>query len=541
LQTRTLRALALFAVLAGAALSPRRAEAQVAGNVTLGAPLVFDPKLTNPDGSAAQASISWNLTTSDGVNYDYTASLFVTDQNGNTLRTFQLAACTANNASTATWDGTDDTGALMAPGAYLIQLSAQGDATGSGSQPINVVRLGARSVGFTGNGRVSMTYHASNGSARSYFAVDSAGDAWNLPASVSPGALDDASGNALVGPAPWLNVAAPPTDSNGVVLAQGRSFPVCYVGGSTPSLTLTLGDSAVVGGQQAAASYPIQGTPIRVNVGGAPSGEIVPGAQVTVSLGAALPSGLGKTTLNVQVGFEYFDGASWNAIAGGQTLQVTVYTVLDTNKLSSSGGVATDAQELPFVAAVDEVAGWASGAQVADNGSALTLITRNVNGSLGLHYDTTSGASAYTDGGALEAPDFAFSDFLTGFARGQTVNCSDCADIVTTFARSIGVDMKVTILGSDFHLNFIRGIGIKTWTRDVFGPGGDSFSYHAVCTTNDGKTIWDACLDVDDGPKPHEQETRIETLPLDMPFAHYHQKLSPDPFSITGLGRATQH
>ncbi|MEZ0230974.1 MAG: hypothetical protein ACAI25_20310, partial [Planctomycetota bacterium] len=341
---------------------------------------------------------------------------------------------------------------------------------------------------------------------------------------------------------PWTNSWQPPLGSNGFVVARGRSLPVAYIGGSRPNVQLTLGDRAVSNGSSVSCGYPISGVSLRVRAAGAASGAIAPGNTVTVDLGAALPTGLGRHDRTVEIKFEYSSdgGATWSVLPGRQATRHQIYTVLGGSKLSPWGTTSNEAREMPFVAAVDEATvsfGW--GAQTSS--AALEGITRAVYSKKGLTYDTAAGASAYWDGGALESNDFAFADFLTGLSRGRVVNCSDCANIVSTYSRSIGVDMKIAILGSDFRLNYIKGIGSSSWKKDIFDWGGDAFSYHAVGTVSNGQTVHDACLSVDDGPAPWSFETRTERLPVDMSLDRYRQKLSPDWFSIQAMGRCVQY
>ena len=226
---------------------------------------------------------------------------------------------------------------------------------------------------------------------------------------------------------------------------------------------------------------------------------------------------------------------------GQQTATLTVYTLLAQAQTGDQSNATTaDAREQPFVAALDEVVGWASSAAVASPADALALVTRTVNGGKGLTYDVVSGAPAYADGDP-GTPSLAFSEFLQGEARGKTVNCADCAALVGVYSRTVGVDVQSAILVSDFRLNYIKGIGSTQWKKAIFSFGGDSFSFHAVATVDAGATIYDACLAVDDGPHPDKNETRVEALPLAMPFAHYMSKLTPDSFTISELGRPTQN
>jgi hypothetical protein len=516
------------------------ALAQSAASVTLDAPPVFDPKLDDGKGGHPSLTVTSATTGAGSVS----ATLTVQDGQGNSVRSFPASTQTAGTSWTTSWDGTSDAGTTVSPGTYVCQLAVQGASNGTAQRVVNVVRLGARSMTFQDAGvRVPLTYHATNGTARSYFAIDSAGDHWNLPQGPSAGALDDGNGNPLVAPAPWAALATPPVDPSGNVLARGRAFPLAYpINTSALHAQVTLGDTAVNGdGSTSPCNYPIQGVDIRVRAGGAPSSPIAPGSQATLEVATTLPGTLTKATLPMALNFECNDGSGWRAIPGQQTASLTLYTVLGAAQTADQSNTSTpDARQQAFVAALDEVVGWASQTPVATSADALALITRTVNGGKGLTYDVVSGAPAYADGDP-GTPSLAFSELLNGESRGNVVNCADCAAIVGVYSRTVGVDVQSAVLGSNFRLNYILGIGATEWKEAIFTSGGASFSFHAVATVDGGASVYDACLAVDDGPHPDQMEPRVQALPLAMPFDHYMSKLTSDSFSIQELGRPTQN
>jgi hypothetical protein len=512
--------------------------------IAVDGPLVFDPRLEDGNGGLVGSMTITCL--ADGPASTYQARVIILDAASATRRTL-LAGDTRTSATpfTLTWDGTDDQGRAVAPGAYVIRFDAGSTFAGTADRAVDLVRLGARSLRFLDDGangtRVPVSYHAMNNQPRSYFAVDSGGPQWTLPASpLGDGALDDATGAALAGPTPWTNLGSPPLDSGGHVLAKGRSLPVAYTGGATMHVEAWLGDRAFGGSAAAGAlcGYPIANVPLRVSAGAAASVPVSPGDKVTLEVATTLQVGLGKRARTVELRFEYEENGAWKPVAGLQTAQVLVYTLLGGSKLSTSGGPATDARELPFVAAVDEVAGWTS---TSDPNAVLETVTRTINSSKGLTYDVVSGSSQYADGSSLNTPDLAFSEFLSGKSRGSIVNCSDCASLVSVYSRNVGVDCEIYILGWDFPLNYIKGIGQTDWKQAVFTNGISSFYYHAVASATSGNTIWDACLAVDDGPNPGQVEPRVEVLPVDMPYAHYKQKLTSGSFDRQSHGRPTQN
>jgi hypothetical protein len=534
-----------LSLLAGAPITWRPALGlPSSGALSLTAPLVFDPKLDpNWSGPATGHATATVQAGSSGTTGSLNATITVVDGQGNTVRTLDTSTHNVGDSWSDSWDGSNDAGQTVAPGSYTLTLATTGAVSGSVTAPINVVRLGARAIQFldTGTSRVPLTYHAANGQPRSYFAIDSGGPQWTLPAStVSAGALDDATGAPLVAPAPWANVQAPPTDSNGVVLALGRSLPLAYVGGSTMNIQLTLGDTTFSAADSSShpCGYPIQGVALRVHAGGTASGAISPGSQATVPVGYTVPTGLTRTATQVAIFFEYQDANGWEPVPGQQTTTHMIYSVNGLSQVADTDGTtSTDARQTTFVAAVDTVTGWAATSSSAD---AMTTITRAVNGQMGLTYDIVSGADAYADGDPAN-PTLAFSEFLSNQSRGKTVNCADCAALVGMFSRSVGVDVQSCIVGNDFPLNYILGIGATQWKSAIFTNGGASFSFHAIATTTAGKSIYDACLAVDDGPHPDQVETRIPDLPINMDMSHYMSKLTPSSFSIQSLGRPTQY
>jgi hypothetical protein len=518
------------------------------GALTIAAPLVFDPKLDDGNGGRALATV---VASSAGAQGSLSSTITIQDANGNQVRALDASTHDAGDTWTVTWDGTNDQGQVVPTGAYAIVLGASGSIAATAQAPINVVRLGARAIQFLDTdtslgpvARIPLAYDATNGTARSYFAIDSGGPQWTLPAStVAAGSLDDATGAPLAAPQPWTTTGSPPTDSNGVVLAQGRSFPEAYVAGSTMHVQVTLGDTSVSAATGASQScgYPIAGVPIQVSAGGQTAATASPGAQATLDVGATVPPGLGKTQATVALTFQYQDSAGWHAVPGQQTTLHTVYSLMGVAQTADTdGATTTDAREEPFVAAIDLVAGWAQATPVATPADALALIVENVYASMGLTYDVVAGAPAYADGDA-GSPSYAFTEMVNGEQRGKTVNCADCAGTVGLLGRSVGVDVQTAILGWDFPLNYILGIGATKWAEAIFTSGGASFSFHAVATVTGGQTIHDACLCVDDGPKPGSVEARVKVLPINMDFNHYMSKLTSGSFTVQSLGRPTQN
>lgn len=483
--------------------------------------VAFDPKLEATDWEAI------SRVTGSGT---YSATLTV--RRGNTRVATLISSATRTRGRTYrdSWDGMDSSGDVVPPGTYSVRLE---DGSARHEQTLHIVRLGVRSVTFLGDDRVPLAYHRVAGASGGVLPLDTLGAAWTLNLSAhSAGCLDASTGRALSGAAPWQGLDAPPRTSSGSVRQRGRSLPVAYVQGSTPRVRLLLGDSASDSGSEVACGYPISGQPLRVvvSVGGSPtdaSGEVTPGGQATVDLGS-LPRGVGKRSLSLRLTFQVRQGGAWQDVPGFQETRHTIYTVI----AKPSTTMLPDGT--PWVAGLDLVSGWAGG-NATSWSAVLDACVRGVNGS-GLRYDVNYGAPAYTQGSVLEDPWLDLESFLDGHGNGEIVNCLDCAGLVSKLAAQAGVDSNVVIIGYNFDLNWLRGIGWQSFTHSLFG-GSHGFSYHAVASGDRGRTVHDACLSVDDDSRPWSAP-HTEGLPLGMPYDHYQDQLSPDLVPIQELGRA---
>jgi hypothetical protein len=506
--------------------------------LSLDAPLVFDPKLDDGAGGTASEPLtvrSW------GASGTVLGTLAIRDAQGNTVRTLGATAHAVGATWVTFWDGRDDSGRTIDPGAYTGHLDVTGSLTGSLDASIDVVRLGARAIAFQdgGTARVPLTYHATQGKPRHYFAIDSGGPHWTLPLStVSVGCLDDAHGAPLPAPAPWADTGSPPLDAQHVVLARGRAFPVAYVLRSSMSVQVTLGDRtcSVATGAALDCGFPIPGVELRVNAGAAPSAPVAPGDQVTLALGPGAPSTVSRAVVSLPLRFEYQDASGWHPVPGQQTTSHEVYGVLGLSRASDKGSLtpSSDPRQSSFVAALADVTSWCSTTATVTSMAALETIARAVYAQSGLRYDTSAGAPAYADGSQV-TPSLAFSEFLTGRKRGDKVNCSDCAALVGMYARDVGIEMQSALLLPAFNVNYTKLIGGTAYKK------GPAFMFHTVATVSSGVTVHDACLEIDDGPHPGSVEPRVEVQPIDMGFLHYESKLTPGFIQVWSLGLPSQH
>ncbi|MBI4617638.1 MAG: pre-peptidase C-terminal domain-containing protein [Planctomycetes bacterium] len=487
---------------------------------TIAGPKVFDPKL-----AGASCSLAFGVPGSG----TQTATLVVLDAAGQTVATpFPAGSVTGGQTLSARWDGRTSAGSFASPGSYRAALKVGGQTIAS--LPVAVVRLGAVQVAWQGTGRVPLLYHRSDPAAvRSYLPVDSIGSSWSL--ATSTGSLDATNGTPLAAPSIWTDTRTPPRTSSGAVATRGVSLPVAYASGGARSVRITLGSRAYsASGTALTAGYPVSGLPIRVVVEGVPSGEVSPGAAVTLTL-APRTGGVGREDRSIDVRFQYSDGGVWRDVPGSQTFAQRFYTLLRQPALLPSGA-ATGAPYVSWVWVVDRVAAWSAGSATTDTG-VLDQVTRKIYGTQSLYYDDQSGAPAYSDGSpTLSTFDLAAYDLRR---YGSLVNCTDCANLVSIHARMVGVDARNVYLGSSFPLHWIKGIG-RNFTHSLFG-GNHAFSFHMIASATGGSRVHDATLALDGDGDPANSPSS-ELIPLGLPFQTYHDLLTPGSFQALAQDRS---
>jgi hypothetical protein len=241
-----------------------------------------------------------------------------------------------------------------------------------------------------------------------------------------------------------------------------------------------------------------------------------------------------------------------------------IYVVLDTPFLPWLQAPTPPAAEtqLPWVEALDRACLW--GAGTLKTLDAASAVTRAVNGSLGLTYDVSHGASKYTQE-VNHTSWFLCTAFLAFLNRqpeskGNVVNCTDCATIVSSFANLLGCQLAASVMASPggFLCNKIIAIGGgSAW--DYPFPPSNRFSYHEVAWTgalSHEDLIFDACLLADNSGDPWNWndpalshtpvlplnevftlQGRMPNLPISTPFAAagYRERLAQN--SADGIGR----
>jgi hypothetical protein len=130
---------------------------------------------------------------------------------------------------------------------------------------------------------------------------------------------------------------------------------------------------------------------------------------------------------------------------------------------------------------------WAKGAK-GEVGAA-TKITEAVF-ALGLQVSYAPGPTYAKDRFNYEG----FLEFLrNGTGASQSLNCDDCATIVSTFGNILGCDLEQSEMGSYFDTNFIRRIGDQGWVLTTFDRHAVAWKF--PCDMN--APLYDACLQID--------------------------------------------
>jgi hypothetical protein len=408
---------------------------------------------------------TWSFTASGGDSLVAT----VLDSTGTPVRALTDGAL----VDSVTWDGLDDTGALLPVGSYTLDatLSKGDSAVATSSFPIELVRIGA-SEGTFGGDRLPLLWHRAGGPG-GYVSDDGESVTFALET------LDDGVTPTPV-PAVWDDLDEPPATDVGV------NLPAAYAWDSRPVLYL------VIDGDIGAATLGL-----RVS-GWTVTGEVVPGRTVTLTKDDPLSTGPGivEDTLTLQ-------WLAGDEVIGAESVPFRLYSLLGEPTFEETG-----VPYEPWLAVIDPAL-RAMGTTEPTDTAVISGLVAYIYDDLGLSYDTQWGASAYTeyDWNTYDNAHFDLTAFLAR-SRGSVVNCTDCASILEAHANMLGAVLSYTIITPSFDLNYILAIGGDEYTHCPFGGSSCGFSYHAVTTPDDGNTIYDATLaldgDDDPGSAPNE-------------------------------------
>ncbi|MCR8558131.1 hypothetical protein KXD93_10775 [Mucilaginibacter sp. BJC16-A38] len=237
---------------------------------------------------------------------------------------------------------------------------------------------------------------------------------------------------------------------------------------------------------------------------------------ITFSLAGTDFDSLGVDILDVKWQWQYqAEGDNGWTDAAGTTTDFTVYTLLSQSGAPWSHANNSADTQLPWTDVLDWVCIWAKGSKTADEvQAAITTAIFQLGEALHplIKYDTVTGDSYYS------YPDFKCTAFLErlngGFGRGQLVNCSDCATIVSSFTNILGCELWQSRMEKNFDLRTLRAIG----TTNFAVPFNGKFSYHEVawkdaCTVD--TNVYDACLELNTN---RGSGAPVGLLPVDMKF-----------------------
>jgi hypothetical protein len=291
-----------------------------------------------------------------------------------------------------------------------------------------------------------------------------------------------------------------------------KSSPVAY------SITAVAGKIITIQASFAGAS----GAPATVDVradGGGVLGAIDP-TTINISGGASVPEFVTLSLAHHQIGSSgilrqdiqwdwFYKSIDETWVSMGSSSH-RVYVVLDTPFLPWLQPPTPPASgtQLPWVDALDQACVWAGGKLNLQD--AATAVTQAVNSNLGLAYDVSHGASKYTQAVGPTSW-FLCTAFLAFINRqpegkGNVVNCTDCATIVSSFANLLGCQLAAAVMAGPggFLCNKIIAIGGGTLWNYPFPPA-NRFAYHEVAWTGafkHGDQIFDACLQADHSGNP---------------------------------------
>ncbi len=474
------------------------------------APRIADPKL-----AGGEVLIAFHRE-SPGTS---TSALLEIHQGGALIDTVWTGTLTGGAAPTqVSWDGRDAAGERCDTGAYTIRLSGTG---GSESErALDLVRLGVTELEAqdspAGDDEWPMVYFM-KGASYAYFATPAIHEYLNVAESgeVSDLDLDDGEPRPVVA----VHVATDSPPLEGPDYEDDRyNFPLAYVRGATPRLELTFGDSATSSSGTALwAGYPVVGFELRTAVrqdGGAPihTSAIAPGGTALVDL-APLPNEVLRFDTNLQVSWQYrpAGGAGWSEVPGAVTLPLRIYTLLAEPKFAA--GASGTRYAGPWVEVAEYITSWKEtlGIATADAAGLTEVHVKGFagqNGGIptsieGIVYDAyplggDGGATHYFYNGSQTMD---LSALLNRHARGVFVNCTDNMGATTTMLAMMGVENMRPLRLGPMQLRAIWGIGSPGYTTNLWG-GSHSFSYHHIVTDDDGVTVSDTCMQLDEDGDP---------------------------------------
>jgi hypothetical protein len=230
-----------------------------------------------------------------------------------------------------------------------------------------------------------------------------------------------------------------------------------------------------------------------------------------------------------------FDGANWNDIT---TSRHRIYTVVDMPAPPwQPASQDINNTQLPWTEVLEFACSVAASEKDVDPAATKITLWANSLGPVFVEYDDPGGGwTGYTYEGP---PRFHCSDFLlllnSGTSpTGPTVNCDDCAAIVTSFSNILGCRLSEGKMGGieNFRLNPNKKIGTTAVPNGLF-------SYHTVAWLGDATAtdrLFDACVQLD----PDGDPTNVPhpfNVPKNILFTDYRPQLTLDAGNCRPIGK----
>ena len=479
-------------------------------------PRVADPKLEGGD-----VAISYFL----APGTDYHVRVWVTQGAADPVRMVGVVFDGTQSGATVplgvVWDGTDFRGRAVKPGAYDVHVAAEASGVEVIHYPVNIVRLGISEIeaqSSAGTNEWQMVYFM-KGTAYSHYATPAIGEYLNRAGAGETSDLDLEDGSPRP-PVPLHTATDEPVMDGSNYEQDAYNYPLCYLIGAQPQFEATMGATCTLyPGKEGGVGYPIAGLEIQclatddVGAWTSAGGSITPGGT-TLFTGPALPT---KATREDRVitwtwQCRAVGDLQWSDIPGSQQTAHRFYTIVNTPHWAP--GASGTQYSGPWVETVEYLHTFANalGIDTSTEAGVVEAFIKGFfgqNGSLttaieGLVYDT------YTMGGDGGANHYyvwstnyiRLSKLLNDHARGIFVNCTDVASTTSTMLGMMGIqDVRMLYLGN-MYLNAIWGIGCPDYTVNLWGSGSHGFSYHHIITRDDGVSVSDACMWLDEDGTP---------------------------------------
>jgi hypothetical protein len=193
-------------------------------------------------------------------------------------------------------------------------------------------------------------------------------------------------------------------------------------------------------------------------------------------------SGVGIRTTDWK--WQYRHHGAWHTF---DTTQHKIYLVLDLPNGPWDQNTGNNTQ-LPWTDALDKACVWALGAQTKDEAAAMITVAVN-----------TQPNQSYNPATAFGFGTYYLSSYLNQLNGGSPfqLNCTDCADAVTTFSNLLGCDLWEGRFFNMVTKKFLTLNGDPAVPADWVSW---SWSYHEICWLHQigqYERIYDGCLQVD--------------------------------------------